>query len=403
VISAWAISLWESKQLSYFEGMKRYFWSAVFVLILATYIIGILIPGARRIAETDAVSYWAAAQLLIHHQNPYDQQAVLQLEHSVGFRASVPLVMRNPPYALFLTLPFAFLSPSVFGMLWAIASVLCILISVRLLWAYVRNDGPVPPVVYAFAPFLACVIIGQSSAFMLLGVSLFLRWHQNRPFLAGMSLVLAAIKPHILLPFFIVVLCWMIVHRTCRLFAGTAIGFLTALSIALYFKHSIVADYLPELQRGNVVFTTCIGSGMRYLLNRNVVWLQFIPCALACSWAIWYFFHSEWEWNRQGLLVLIISLWAAPYSWPFDEVIAFPAVLYFIAQRTSLRTFYVLNFAAVAMLVSGIRADAIAYLWTSTAWLGWYLLSIRSTQSRRAQSPFWAAIVKNVRRHHATL
>ena len=57
----------------------------------------------------DFISYWAAGQQLIHHQNPYDADAILRIEHAAGFPVGYQaLLMRNPPSALLLTLPLGF-------------------------------------------------------------------------------------------------------------------------------------------------------------------------------------------------------------------------------------------------------------------------------------------------------
>jgi hypothetical protein len=59
---------------------------------------------------------------------------------------------------------------------------------------------------FCFAPVLGCLTSGQSSAFLLLGFCLFLYFHQRRPFTAGAALLLMAIKPHLFLVFWPLVL-----------------------------------------------------------------------------------------------------------------------------------------------------------------------------------------------------
>ena len=49
---------------------------------------------------------------------------------------------------------------------------------------------------------------------MLLGLVLFLRLHRSSPFLAGVSLWLCLLKPHLFVPFGIVLIVWAIVTRS---------------------------------------------------------------------------------------------------------------------------------------------------------------------------------------------
>ena len=71
-------------------------------------------PGTR-----DFVEYWAAGRQLVHHANPYDGDALLRSERSVGFPSDLPpQIMANPPWALPLVLPLGLLSPMAAELLW---------------------------------------------------------------------------------------------------------------------------------------------------------------------------------------------------------------------------------------------------------------------------------------------
>src|ERR1035438_3477979 len=88
---------------------------------------------------------------------------------------------------------------------------------------------------FTFAPALSCLISGQMALFVLLGLALFLRLHRSRPFLAGASLWLCALKPQLFLPFGVVLLAWVIVNRQTRIVLGAAaaFGFSSAVAFAL--------------------------------------------------------------------------------------------------------------------------------------------------------------------------
>ena len=72
----------------------------------------------------------------------------------------------------------------------------------------------------AFAPALACLLAGQISLFALLGLVLFLRLHKTRPLLSGVSLWLCALRPHLFLPFCVVLILWIIATRSYKILLG---------------------------------------------------------------------------------------------------------------------------------------------------------------------------------------
>src|SRR5665213_3472240 len=126
-------------------------------------------------ANRDVVSYWAAGQRLVHGADPYDASAIFALEKSAGWHATRPLIMRNPPFALFLTIPLGFVGAKTGAVLWSLLILVCLMAAIRLL----RGINGCPKdrlhlIGYCFAPVLACLLAGQTSVFALLGLTLFL-------------------------------------------------------------------------------------------------------------------------------------------------------------------------------------------------------------------------------------
>lgn len=369
---------------------KRVLRSLAALLILGSgiAILSLDMSTTGNAARKDFISYWAAGRLLLSHQNPYDSQSVFRLEKSVGFEEPEPLIMRNPPYALFLAIPLGFFEPRTAVVLWSILIVFCIVISVRLLWTmHGRPTDPVHLFAYLFAPTVACMVLGQTSPFVLFGVVGFLYWHRTRPFAAGLSIVLMAIKPQILLPFGLALLCWIVVSKAYRMVVGTLVGLAVAMLIPSWLCQSLWSDYLPALARANAetALIPTVSSLLRAAISPRAQWLQFLPVTLGCCWSMWYFTRHKttWDWNRQGSLLLLVSLWTAPYAWFSDEVVVLPAVMeanYWRARRDkSLTGFLVLNGLALLLVLFGAQMYSGAFLWTSTAWLGWFLFAFRST------------------------
>jgi len=138
-------------------------------------------------------------------------------------------------------------------MLWSLPLAACWILCLRMLWILhgrpkrtFRVFGyPFAPwfVLLLYAPALICVLVGQTGLFALLGLVLFLRFHRSQPFLAGVSLWLCALKPHLFLPFAVVLLLWVIVSRSYSVLAGAAIALGASSVVAALVNPSAWSQY----------------------------------------------------------------------------------------------------------------------------------------------------------------
>lgn len=368
--------------------MKRFSWrilaAAAIVAtglgsVLGLYIIGL---DDKNATGRDFIEYWAAGQLLVHGANPYDPAALLRVERAVGLDDNQPKVTLSPPLVLLLAFPLGFAGAKTGLLLWLLVLLTCLLASIWLLW---RLNGR-PPSAYhwigmAFAPALACLMSGQISIFLLLGLMLFLSFHDSRPFLAGAVLLPCVMKPHLFLPFAMALLLWVVSRKAYRILAGFAAALAASYALTLCLDHHAWSEYV-QLSRSNrilSVFVPTLSECFRFLINREAVWLQFAPAAVACVWALWYFWtrRDRWNWMDHGMLVLLVSMTCAPYAFFFDEAILLPAVLAGVyraeSSGRSLLPFGLIAAAALFELQAGVQIITPFYLWTAPAWLVWYL------------------------------
>jgi hypothetical protein len=89
---------------------------------------------------------------------------------------------------------------------------------------------------------------------------------------------------------------------------------------------------------------------------------------------------------KNGSLLMVVSLVTAPYSWVYDDGLAVPALLQGAYLTRSKTLLVVLAFASVLIeveLIGGINISSTLYLWTTPAWLAWYLCAtgIKGTQA----------------------
>jgi len=356
-----------------------------------------LLPFDQQIvSRRDYIVYWATGQQLVHHQNPYDPAALNQLERDAGFKGGASYYMRNTPWALPLAYPLGFFSARAAALPWSLIMLALLAASVRLLWKTLGSPGRhLDWLGYCFPPALECVNLGQTSVILLFGLVLFLRFYKTRPFLAGAALWLCTIKPHLFLPFALVLLVWIFTSRSYRILTGALAAMAVNGAITALIDPSAWSQYVHYMRTSTITheFTACFGNLLRDTVNPNAEGLAFVPAILGCLWALFYFWprRRTWDWLENGSLLVLVSLLVAPFGWIFDQSLALPAVL-LGAART--RSKWLLSALAVIYILIGIEVNRFdlhshAYLWIAPAWLIWYLFA-RAT-ARRPAAPTHAA------------
>lgn len=333
-------------------------------------------------AARDFIEYWAAGQLLVHGANPYDPVDLLRLERGVGLDGTKPKVSFSPPPVLFLTLPLGFMTPKLGLISWLLVLNGCLLASMWILWdLHGRPASGLQFAAYLFAPVVACFMAGQLGLFLLLGIVLFLHLYERKPFLAGMALLPCAFKPHLFLPFSIVLLLWVVNKKADRVLLGFAASLLASCVPVIWLDRLVWTQYSAMMNSTGVLhaFVPTLSVTFRFLIDRDAVWLQFIPEIGACAWSVWYFCtrRDRWDWMNDGLLVLLVSAVCTPYAWFSDEALLLAPVLSGVFRAAeSMRALVVIGVIAGIALVEistvGQMASAY-YLWTTPAWLAWYI------------------------------
>ncbi len=336
----------------------------------------------------DFVEYWASGRQLVHHANPYDTNAILALEHSAGLHSGTPaLVMGNAPPALLLVYPAGLLGPTPGVVLWSLFLLACLVASVQM----VRKMHGSPKnhlhfLGYTFAPALICLGAGQLSLFVLLGLVLFLRLERSRPFWAGASLWLCMLKPQLFLPFGLVLLAWIVATRSYRILVGavSAIG-LSALAVEV-LDRQVWKQYhqMMSALRYDMLPIPCFSIVLRRSISPNALWLQYLPALLGGIWALAYYrkHREHWDWRTHGLLLTMVSVLVAPYTWFIDQVVLIPALLHGVYVTRSRVLLAVLALTSAVIEVVPLHGIPVLqspfYLWTVPAWIAWYLYATRA-------------------------
>ena len=337
--------------------------------------------------DRDYLQYWTAEQLLVHGGNPYDPSATWRVERAAGLFRDSPLITLSPPIAFFFDYPLGWVKPDTGLVLWMTLSFASMLISVWLLWILQgRPNNYYHLVGLIFPPTLWCFMSGQIGVFFLLELVLFLYWHKSHPFWAGAALVFCSLKPHLFIPCFLVLVLWSIHKRSLRVFAGFFTALAASSLLTLSLDRQIWSQYLRLMHQQRVmdIFLPTASVGLRFLLDRNARWIEFAPDAIACAWAVWYFWsrRQRWEWMNEGLLVLVVSVAVAPYSFYTDQTVLVPAVDDGLRRSDKsprvLLLFIAMAGFGVVTIMTIIRLASLSYLWTAPGWLVWYLYARHS-------------------------
>lgn len=356
-----------------------------------------VVPLSGKVAGSrDFVVFWATGQQLIHHANPYDLQAMSQLERSAGLDLGpAALFMRNPPWGLPLAAPLGFLGVRSGALLWSLLMLGCLVLSVHLLRRMHGNPANrLHWLALSFGPALICVMLGQTALLALLGYVLFLYLHRTRPFLAGITLWLCMLKPHLFVPFGVVLLVWIVLARSYKLLAGALVAMASSCALTWWLYPAAWTDYAKMMHAAGLdtEYIPCLTVVLRLRFFPHAMWLQYLAPALGCAWALAYFWNRRhaWDWNRHGSLLVLVSLVAAPYSWIYDGGLAIPALLdgaYRTRSRALLVVLAIASLTVEIQLVGGVRITSPLFLWTAPAWLAWYLFAVAWPLETEARAP----------------
>jgi hypothetical protein len=358
------------------------------------------ISGAR-----DFVVYWATGQQLVHHANPFDAEAMTRIEHGAGLPDAYTVgFMRNPPWSLPLAMPLGFLPLRLATLLWSLVLLGCLLYSVHLLWImHGRPANQLHWLGLSFGPALLCLMMGQTSLFPLLGFVLFLRLHRARPFLAGASLWLCMLKPHLFLPFGVVLLAWIVVTRSYKLLAGTVVAMAASCALVYCIDPMAFSQYIHMIRTVGVEaeFIPCLSIVLRFWISEKTMWIQYVAPALACSWALIYYWRRRhrWDWLNEGGMLMVVSIFAAPYCFLYDQGLVIPGLLdgaYRTRSRTLLVILALSSIVVEAELICGVKIHSAQFLWTAAAWLAWYLLAIGFKKTSAEEPEKHAAVTAPV-------
>ncbi len=333
----------------------------------------------------DYLQYWAAGRLLLAGGDPYDADQLLALQEPAGWDRGQAVMMWNPPWALTLFAPAGLLPWRVGHLLWVLVQVGLGVGSGAALWRLAGGRGHWPLVVFAavsFFPVVYLVTSGQCSGWLVAGVTgLLAAVRTGRPWLAA-GLAVAAVKPHLLIPVWLVLALDATVSRRTRVLLGWGVlagglmaaaplladaglwdKYLAALGRPATATHPPLSGWRPPL----------IGFWVRQAVAPDQFWIQAVPTGLAAVGTAvhWWRRRAGWDWARELPVLVLVGLLASPYgAWPTDLVLLMVPLAAAAARLADAPSRVRLGFAAAYVLCNAVALTGMSseyFVWVTPA------------------------------------
>ena len=342
------------------------------------------------LGRDDFVEYWSAGKLNATGGNPYDPSQMLALQNQV-IKQIEPLMMWNLPWSLALITPFGVLPLFPASILWFLLNIILVFIAANFAWKYIGGSPNKVWIAwlvsFLFGPTLYVLKIGQIGPLLLLGVVGFLFFGQkDKWWLAGASLSLITIKPHLLYIVLLAIVVEALFHKNYKALGGIISGILGMQLISCVLNPSLVSQYYYAITRypPNDFITATIGAALRIVFGAEKFWLQLLPTLVGSLWFLYYWWirRNNWKWGDQISLLMLVSVATTAYGWTFDQVVlVIPAIqvaLWCSEARWSLKILLLyIPYLVVSLLIIVLRVYQSSFWWSGAGFTLWYLWADR--------------------------
>jgi len=112
---------------------------------------------------------------------------------------------------------------------------------------------------------------------------------------------------------------WIFISRSYKVLAGTLITLGLSSAIATILNPQIWEQYLQMMgtERVDRGIIPCLSAMLRLYVPPHTLWLQCLPAAVGCFWALAYFLkhRDDWDWLEHWYLFSLLpthGLWTRP-------------------------------------------------------------------------------------------
>lgn len=380
---------------------KPLLWILTILIFLSLIWLGMgIVSNPDWFMGDDFVEYWAAGKLNSNGGNPYDPDQLHPLELQTGVIEGEAVLMWNPPWTLAIAMPLGMMSYPLSRILWMVVTILAIMFCINSIWTLYggRNEYRWLAWIigFTFVPILDGLKKGQTSALLLLGVVGFLLLIPRRRYwLAGVSLSLLTVKPHILYLFIAAVFLWSIYDRKWRVIFGFLSSLFLMTFISWIINPDVIQQYTFAIQNYPPAdwATPTIGGWMRLIIGADLFWVQFAPSILGLFWLFFYWirYRREWDWIKHSPTIILVSTLTTVYGWSWDQSVAILAILsiftLILPFEKDFRSILIISvYILIDVLILIIPGNQFFTFWIAPALLLWYLGSRKMILSVKNKS-----------------
>lgn len=383
---------------------ERARFSPVVRTVLILFLTGIVLlfpvtlpPGA---GDMDLQAYWGSAYLFAHGRDFSDADALGEAQRTLANRTR-----SDTQYAWFspignvVLLPFTLIPFTRLVYYWLVLNVVVFFYSAVLIWEQADRRIWIPLVaVFGFALTVISLVFGQINSFEVLGLALFLSLSKsNRGYLAGASLALTTIKPHLVILTLPILFLDLLRKREWKTLAGffTALGFCVVILFAFY-PPWIQSSWTVVSSGMNTVRETPNINGLLVLIGEFTLgkWLWVVTLAAGVVW--WWARGQNWDRRAFIDLSVTVGLIVSPIGWSYDQVMLIFPILSLLAwaargelpkRDSRIVVWGLIAGNLTAYILRTFTPSDVWFFWVPFVALGLYLFAQRRVRSATTTRP----------------
>lgn len=315
----------------------------IILLLLSWDIIALFgdqIPSSS--PQVDFLGYWAAGQLFWEGKNPYNAEALLAVERSIGWTESEAMIAWAPPWIHVILFPLERASFQASRIIWFLVNLLALILVALTMGKEesVANAKPLTPLlaVLLYIPCLLSLLLGSVSPLVIAGLLAFLKCIKKRlDVAAGCLLILSSLKPHIIYLFWPFLILWVIKSGRWRVIISYFGSMLLLLGLTHAQNPRLFRYYIQELfsQDGSWKWATPTPFTLLRMIIPVEAWALSIPLlvlGMLCMLFVWRKWLQGYPLSKATYSLALISTLTVPYLWTGDLVVLLPNIIVIILR-----------------------------------------------------------------------
>jgi hypothetical protein len=334
------------------------------------------VPALAGMGVIDFRPYWSSSYLLRQGQDFSDSSNMDRIERTLtGWRETYTMHAWFSPTGNLALLPYTYFPFERAAHFWLVTNIYVILISAALLWFKTKKQIWVPIfAVLIFSPTLLSIKYGQVNTLVLAGLALFIYFDKTGGnFLAGASLILTTIKPHLVILTLPLLILNGIHRRNWRMLAGFTTALISCAAILFLLYPSWLVSFWNLVFSGMSNFreTPTFAGIFAASGDRQFGKWIWVAGLMAASIA-WWMQKNRLDQQTMIDISLMAGLLLSPIGWSYDQIILIIPIIRILkwVVRGSLNK----KTAAMLVMVLAAANGVLFYertLLLSDAWFAW--------------------------------